>query len=73
MDQIPDLQQLMKLAQSPSGQQLLKLLQQQGGKELQQAAKHASSGNYAQIKEILSQLLEKPEVKKLFTQLEEQV
>ena len=71
MDQNLDLNQLMKLAQSPAGQQLMQLLQQQGGKELETAVQKASSGNFGQAKKALSALLDSPEAKKLLKQLED--
>ena len=71
MEQNLDLKQIMKLAQSPAGQQLIQLLQQQGGMQLQSAVQKASSGNLQQAKQVLSALLDNPDVKKLLEQLEE--
>ena len=72
MDQIPDFQQLKKLAQSPAGQQLIQFVQQQGGNEVEAAVQKAASGDYREAKEMLGRFLEQPEFKKLITQLEEQ-
>lgn len=71
MEQNLDLNQLMKLAQSPAGQKLLQLLQQQGGTQLRSAAQKASAGDYAQAKQMLSGLLNTPEAKQLLQALEE--
>lgn len=71
MDQNLDLNQLMKLAQSPAGQQLWQLLQQLGSKELLSAAQKASEGNFAGAKQALSSLLDNPEVARLLKALEE--
>lgn len=71
MDQVPDLRQLMKLAQSPAGQQLLRLLKQQDGSTLDAAAKKAASGDYTQALEALSGFLNTPEAKALLAQLED--
>lgn len=71
MDQVPDLRQLMKLAQSPAGQQLLQLLRQQDGNALDAAVKKAASGDYAQAKEALAGFLNTPEAKALLRQLED--
>ena len=37
MQQIPDMGELIRLAQTPAGQQLIALLHKQGGSRLQQA------------------------------------
>ena len=63
------MQDALSLAKSPAGQQLLTLLQQNGGDEVRQAAAFASAGDYTQAKEILSGLLNDPEIKKLLNQL----
>jgi len=70
MDHIPDLNQLLKLAQSPAGQQLIRIVQQQGGKELEAAAKKASAGDFSQAQALLSSLLKTPDAQKLLNQLE---
>ena len=72
MDQIPDLQQILRLAQSPAGKQLLKFLQIQGGNELNSAAELAAAGNYEAAKTALSGVMNQPEAKKLLAQLEEE-
>ena len=53
MPQIPDMGELIRLAQTPAGQKLIALLQRQGGSGLQQAISSAAAGNYAHAREIL--------------------
>lgn len=72
MANIPDMSQIMKLAQSPAGQQLFSLIQQSSQGELEQAMKKANSGDYSGAKDALSNLLSTPEAQKLIKQLEEQ-
>ena len=43
MQQIPDMGELIRLAQTPAGQQLIALLQKQGGSRLQQAIENAAA------------------------------
>lgn len=71
MQQIPDISELLRLAKSPAGQQLLTYLRQSGGDDLQSAITKASSGDFAQAKHTLSNLLNSPEAHKLLKQLEE--
>ena len=47
--QIPDLSELIRLAQTPAGRQLIALLQKQGSSRLQQALASAASGDYTGI------------------------
>ena len=71
MEQTPDLNQIMRLAQSPAGQQLLNILRRQDSQTLHTAAQLAAAGNYNQAKSLLSGLLANPEAKELLKQLEE--
>lgn len=71
MEQTPDLNQIMKLAQSPAGQQLLNMLRKQDTQSLQKAAQMAASGNYTQAKSILSSMLTSSEAEQLIRQLED--
>ncbi|MEE0109299.1 MAG: hypothetical protein UEP57_00190 [Oscillospiraceae bacterium] len=70
MQNIPDMSELLRLAQSPAGQQLMALLQQSGGRELESAVAKASAGDYTQAKQALSSLLSTPEAQALLKQLE---
>ena len=63
------IQEAMRLAGSPAGQQLIALFRQGNTEQLQQAAKLASEGNYAQAQQLLSGLLRNPEVQDLLSQL----
>lgn len=72
MQQTPDMNELIHLAQTPTGQKLIGLLQKQGGNRLQEAITSAVAGNYAHAKAILSELLSSPDAQALLKQLEEQ-
>lgn len=72
MPQIPDMRELIQLAQTPAGQQLIALLQKQGGNRLQEAIAKAVSGDYTRAKEILSELLSSPDAQRLLQELEGQ-
>lgn len=72
MQQIPDMGELIRMAQTPAGRQLIALLQSQGGTKLQQAISNAASGDYTRAKEVLSDLLSAPEAQALLKELEEQ-
>ena len=63
------LEEAMKLAATPQGQQLLQQLQNQHGPLLQSAIAQAQSGDYEQVKQMLSGLLHSPEGKALLEQL----
>ena len=71
MQQIPNMSELLKIAQSPAGQQLMALLQKSSGNSLQNAVTQASAGDYESAKKMLAPLLDSPEVKALLKQLEE--
>lgn len=71
MQQIPDMGQLFRLAQTPAGQQLIALLQKQGGTNLQKALSSAAAGDYTQAKASLSKLLSDPRAQELLKELEE--
>ena len=66
---IPNMAQLLQLAQSPAGQQLLSLLQAKGSVNLQQALALVSAGKYDQAMQVLSFLTEDPEAQTLLKQL----
>ncbi len=59
----------MKLAATPQGQQLLKQLQEQHGDLMQSAMQRAQTGDYTQVKQMLSSLLQSPEGKALLDNL----
>ena len=64
------IQKAMELAKTSDGQQLLQKLQQTGGTNLEEAMKKAAAGNFSQVKQVLSQLMNDPEVRKLLDTLE---
>ena len=63
------IEEAMKLAATPKGQQLLRQLQEQHGSILQSAIQQAQSGDYEQVKQMLSALVNSPEGKALLQQL----
>lgn len=62
-------QDAMKLAKTQAGQQLIQLLQQQNSTQLQTAMDKARSGDYAQAKQALSNILNDPKARALLSQL----
>lgn len=70
MDTMPNMSDLMKLAQSPAGKQLLAMLQNTNDGSLENAVKQASAGNMAEAKNALSSLLSSPQVQALLKQME---
>jgi len=62
-------QEAMRLAKSPAGQQLLAMLKQADGDRMQQAARQAAAGDYANAAQTLSDLLSSPEAQALVKQL----
>lgn len=72
MQQLPDIGELIRMAQTPAGKQLISLLQSKGSPKLQQAISYAASGDYTRAKEVLSDLLSAPEAQALLKELEEQ-
>ena len=63
------MQDAKRLANSEAGQQLLALLKSQNSGQLQQAMEQAAAGNYAQVKQTLSTLLESEQVRELLRRL----
>lgn len=70
MENMPNMSDLMKLAQSQAGQELLALLQNSDGGTLENAVSQASAGNMAEAKNTLSALLSSPQAQALLKQLE---
>ena len=64
-----NMQDLIRIANSPAGQRLMDLLQSNGGSALQQAMAEAAAGDYRQAKAMLNSLLKDPEAKSLLEQL----
>lgn len=69
MQQIPDRNELMKIACSPAGQKLLALLQANSRKELESITAAAAAGNMQEAAKQLSALLEGSEAQALLNQL----
>ena len=62
-------EQLMAMAQSDAGKKLIALLQQTNGAQLQQAMDQAAAGNYAQVKDTLSSVLNNEQAQKLLKEM----
>lgn len=72
MANLPDMSQIMKLAQSQAGQQLIAMIQKANAGELEKAMAKANSGDYSGAKDALAKLLSNPEAQALIKQLEDQ-
>lgn len=59
----------MHLAQTDEAKELLALLREKNPQQLQQAMDQASSGDYAQVKQTLSDLLASPQVQELIKRM----
>lgn len=73
MQQLPDRNELMKIARSPAGQQLMAMLQSGNPVELNAIAAEAAAGNIQEAVRKLSGLLQKDEAKELLKLLENQL
>ena len=58
-------QKAMELARTPDGKQLIQKLQQAGGTNLEEAVKKAAAGDFTQAKQVLTHLMNDPDVRKL--------
>ena len=72
MQQLPDRNELMKIARSPAGQQLIAMLQSGNQADLNAIAADAAAGNMQEAARKLSGLLQSEEARKLLKQLENQ-
>ena len=59
----------MRLAQSDAGKQLFAALQQKDSHTLQQAMRQAAAGDFAQVKQTMSDLLRDPQIRELLNRL----
>ena len=59
----------MKLAKSPAGQQLFAALRSKDSTAIDKVMEQAATGDYSQIKNTLSSLLDSPEIKAMLDQL----
>lgn len=73
MQQLPDRNELMKIARSPAGQQLMAMLQSGNPAELEKIAAEAAAGNIQEAVRKLSGLLQKDEARELLKLLENQL
>lgn len=72
MQQLPDMNELMKIARSPAGKKLLAMLQAGSQAELSAIASEAAAGNIQEAGKKLSGLLKTEEAQNLLKQLESQ-
>jgi hypothetical protein len=70
MQSMPDMTELLKIAQSPAGQKLLTMLRASNGTDLSSITSAAASGNLEAAKQQLSGILNNKEVQELLKQLE---
>lgn len=70
MENMPNMSDLMKLAQSPAGQQLLAMLQNSNSGAVERAVQQASAGNLEEAKNTLSSMLSSPQFQALLKQME---
>lgn len=59
----------VKIAQTPQGKQLASMLQQLGGTNVRQAMDAAAAGDMIQAKQLLSQLMQDPQMQQILKQL----
>lgn len=59
-----------RMAQSSAGQRLFQALQAQDGPSLNQAMADAQRGDYEQVRQRLSAMLESPQIRALLAQLQ---
>ena len=71
MDQNADfsMTEALRLAQTPAGRQLIAMIQQQNSSAFRQAMSSAVSGDYRQAQELLTPLLQNPDIQALLKQL----
>lgn len=65
------MQDAMRLANSPAGKALIELLNSDP-KTMEQAKKQADMGNYDQVKQTLSKVMQSPKVQQLLQEMERQ-
>ena len=70
MQSMPDMTELLKIAQSPAGQKLLTMLRASNGTDLSSITSAAASGNLEAAKQQLSGILNNKEVQEMLKQLE---
>ena len=58
-----------KMAQTPQGKHLSSMLQQLGGTNVRQAMDAAAAGDMIQAKQLLSQLMQDPQMQQILKQL----
>lgn len=65
MEQYPDMAQLRAIAASPEGRRFLTRLQQSGGDDLRQALASAAKGDAVQAQQLITALLQDPQLQQL--------
>jgi hypothetical protein len=63
------MQDALRLANSPAGKELLSILQSQNNENLQKAKSQAEKGDYGQVQQTLSGLLQDPKVRRLLEEM----
>lgn len=73
MQQLPDMNELMKIARSPAGQKLLAMLQIGNQTKLNSITADAAAGRIQEAGQKLSELLDSDDARTLLKQLEQQL
>ena len=73
MQQMPDMADLLKIAQSPAGQKLLAMAKSSNSVDWASVSSAAASGNLEAAKQMLRDLFASEEAKALLEQLEKQL
>lgn len=63
------IQDAMRLANTPAGKELLALLKSGGGDTMDKARKQAEQGDFEQVKQTLSSVLQSPRVQELLQEM----
>ena len=70
MQQLPDMNELMKIARSPAGQRLISMLQADTSIDIRKLAQNAADGDFGNARDQLSSFLASEEARSLIRQLE---
>jgi len=63
------MQKAKQLAQSEDGRKLFEMLQQLDGSDLNTAAEKAAAGDFSQVQQAISKLMDNPEARKLLEKM----
>lgn len=69
---IPDISQLIQIANSPAGHKLMEILQKNDSEEFRNAMQEAADGDMSQAQRALRSMMERPDIAGLVEQLRRQ-